>query len=44
MIYDEAMCVISIYSLFEENKIYYPQIVLHDCSYECEFNDSDSEY
>ena len=39
-----SVCVISLYSLFEDNRIHYPQIVLHDCFYEYENSDSDSEY
>ena len=39
-----SVCVISLYSLFEDDRIHCPQIVLHDCFYEYENSDSDSEY
>ena len=40
---NDSVCVISSYNLFEDNRIHYTQIVLHDCFYEYENSDSDSE-
>ena len=38
---DVSVCAISLYSLFEKNGVYYPQIELQDGFYE---NDGDNEY
>ena len=30
---NDLVCVIAMSSIFKENKVYYPQITLHSCSY-----------
>ena len=34
------VCVVAISSIFKENEVYYPQITLHDCSYDYEDYDN----
>ena len=38
------VCIVTVGSVFQEDKNYYPQIYLHACLYEYEYKDEDDSY